>query len=254
MSNELIYTIIAHIRESMSIEKQDKISGKKLPNPWRRSLLPGDMSESVVRRRPVQARSRERVELILKTARDLIGERGNDAVSMREIAAEAAVPISSLYQYFPDKSALLMAIMEQYYERINGALVDIIGDVQDLESLTGALDAAQKTFIGFFHQDPALANIWAGIQADPGLVELDARDTYRNAELFTELSVRIIPGVRKSDVKPFALFFTHTLGAIVRFSLVVNEQDGRALLKEARKLIELRLQDLIETGRSRLRK
>ncbi len=212
------------------------------------------MGETGTRRRPVQARSRERVELILNTARALIGERGNDAVSMREIAAEAGVPISSVYQYFPDKSALLMEIMGQYYDRIHAALLAILKDVQDLESMRLALAAAQKTFVDFFRREPALANIWAGIQAEPDLAQQDARDTYRNAELFTELAVKYIPGARRADIKPFALFFNHTLGGLVRFALVVDEADGRALLKEASRLVELRLQDLIAVGAARLRK
>src|SRR6187431_2172357 len=60
------------------------------------------------RRIPQQMRSRARVDAILRAARSLIGERSQ--ASMREIAEAANVPIASVYQYFPDKSAVLRAL------------------------------------------------------------------------------------------------------------------------------------------------
>ena len=212
------------------------------------------MSDIQVRRRPSQARSRERFDLIVRTARDLIGERGNDAVSMREIAATAGVPIGSVYQYFPDKSTLLFTIMEEYYERIHAALLEELGPVADLDQLGLAVPRSIKRFVQFCQEETALANIWAGIQADPRLLEQDVRDSYRNAELFGAQLLKFLPGLRKSDIKPFTLFFTHTIGSLVRFSLVADENDGKALLKECQKLIELRIQDLRDLSRSRSRR
>ena len=193
------------------------------------------------------------MELILSTTRELIGERGNDAVSMREIAAGAGVPISSVYQYFPDKGALLMAIMEDYYDRIHHTLGEAIKDVRDVDGLIRVVPEILKTFAEFFRRDPALANIWAGIQADPRLVDQDAADSYRNAELFSNALLPLVPGLRKSDIKAFALFFTHTTGGIIRFSLLVDEKDGRALLKEAATLVELRIRNLVEIAAARVK-
>ncbi len=209
------------------------------------------MSESGLRRRPTQARSRERVELILRTARELIGSRGNDAVSMREIAAEAGVPISSVYQYFPDKNAVLLAIMEGYYESIHDALEEGLSQVQSVDEFLAAVPALLKRFAAFFTDNPDLANIWAGIQAEPALMELDARDSYRNAARFTELLRGLLPELKKSEVQSFALYIAHTVGSVIRFALVVNEKDGRALMKETERLITLRVRDLEQLHRNR---
>ncbi|PJZ68764.1 hypothetical protein CH373_03660 [Leptospira perolatii] len=209
------------------------------------------MNKPIIRRKPSQTRSRERVDLILNTARDLIGQFGNDAVSMREIATNAGIPISSVYQYFPDKSSLLMRIMTDYFESIHTALRNEISEINDLEALFEAVPKSLKVFVNFFVEDPALSNIWAGIQADPKLVKLDADDSYRNADLFSDVILKAIPALKKSEVKPFALFFTHTVGSLVRFTLIVDQTDGKALLREAQKLIELRLLDLIRIAEER---
>jgi len=65
------------------------------------------------RRVPSQDRSSQRLKLILKAAADLIAERGYDAVTMTGIAKRAGTSVGSLYQYFPDKEAVLQALFAQ---------------------------------------------------------------------------------------------------------------------------------------------
>lgn len=202
------------------------------------------MAKKTLRRKPTQERSIERVEKIMKTARDLIGKHGNDAVSIRQIAAKAKMPISSLYQYFPDKSTLVLTIMERYYVSIRESMVEALSAVRDLDSLYEAVPELIGLYVQFFKENPALANIWAGAQADPKLVKLDNQDTYEVAELFTGVVVRSIPGVDAEAVKAFTLFITHTMGALIRFSLMVDKEDAKMVMDEAETLVKLRIADL----------
>ena len=54
------------------------------------------------RRKPKQERSRERIDAILSTTMRLIGEKGIDAVTMKEVGALAGGPIATVYHYFPN--------------------------------------------------------------------------------------------------------------------------------------------------------
>jgi len=77
-----------------------------------------DSQKSVkMRRQPKQARSQERVSLILDAAEQLFIELGYDQTTTRAIAARAEVSIGSLYQFFPDKEALLKALADRYFEQ-----------------------------------------------------------------------------------------------------------------------------------------
>ena len=66
------------------------------------------------RRAPQQARAAIRRAKFLEVAANLIGEIGFDALTMTAIAEHAGASIGTLYDYFPDKQALGMAIMAQY--------------------------------------------------------------------------------------------------------------------------------------------
>lgn len=68
------------------------------------------------RKSPAQARARETVEAILEAAVDLFSTRGYARTSTNHVAARAGVSVGSLYQYFPNKDAILTALLARHLE------------------------------------------------------------------------------------------------------------------------------------------
>ncbi|MFI2304416.1 TetR/AcrR family transcriptional regulator [Actinacidiphila glaucinigra] len=66
-----------------------------------------------LRRRPVQQRSRERFDRILDACARLLDEVGYTALTTKEVARRAEVPIGTLYQFFPGVDGLLGALAER---------------------------------------------------------------------------------------------------------------------------------------------
>jgi AcrR family transcriptional regulator len=66
-----------------------------------------------MRRRPTQERSRATVERILDAGRAVLLTRGFEGASTNRIAAAAGVGPGTLYQYFPDKEAILERVVER---------------------------------------------------------------------------------------------------------------------------------------------
>ncbi|MEM9620346.1 MAG: TetR/AcrR family transcriptional regulator [Pseudomonadota bacterium] len=137
------------------------------------------------RRVPKQQRSRERYERILEAARGLIAEHGNDAVSMREIADHAKMGISSVYQYFPDKNALLWTLISAHFESIETRWHIVLEKVDNIAQLNAAALWLFDEFVQLCESDPAFARLWGSVQANVVLNELDRDLNRRIAGSFT---------------------------------------------------------------------
>jgi TetR/AcrR family tetracycline transcriptional repressor len=57
-------------------------------------------------------RARLSGDMVLGTARRLVADEGLDALTLRRLAARLSVAPNAVYSYFPDKSALLDALMD----------------------------------------------------------------------------------------------------------------------------------------------
>lgn len=64
--------------------------------------------------RPIQARSRAKVEAILATAERQIAEAGLDEFSLPRLAERLGIPRATVYRYFPSPQALLLELAQGY--------------------------------------------------------------------------------------------------------------------------------------------
>lgn len=91
------------------------------------------------RKTPVQARSAASVEAILQATIQVLLKDGKLKLTTTRVAHRAGVSVGTLYQYFPNKSALLQALLkahldsvavaiEQACEAAQGATLEKIGE------------------------------------------------------------------------------------------------------------------------------
>ncbi len=116
-----------------------------------------------VRRVPSQARSQERLERIVDSAAEVFAEVGFEAATMEAIAVRADTSIGSVYQFFPNKRALLYAIAIRYAERVQD-LFDDLTTVEGSESWDAFLDRTLDALVAFHRREPgfrALVRNWS---------------------------------------------------------------------------------------------
>jgi AcrR family transcriptional regulator len=74
--------------------------------------------EVYLRRHPQQARGQERIQRLLDAAEHIFADVGYDNATTNAIAARAETSIGSLYQFFPNKEAILKAVVLRYLEEM----------------------------------------------------------------------------------------------------------------------------------------
>jgi AcrR family transcriptional regulator len=70
------------------------------------------------RKQASQARSRATVDAILEATARVLVHDGYDRASTNKVALAAGVSVGSLYQYFPNKEALVAALIERHQEEM----------------------------------------------------------------------------------------------------------------------------------------
>jgi AcrR family transcriptional regulator len=200
------------------------------PNPPMEEALP-------LRRAPSQRRSRERVERILSAATELIEHGGSDALRMSEIASRAGVSIGSLYQYFPDKSAVVRALAKRYNARGRGCVAAELTAAADEAELWSALARLTDEYYQMFLSEPVMRDIWAGTQADPSLREIDLADVRENGALLACTLSRLRPGADPEEIATSSLLVMHLIAATVRLAISTDREEGEALIRECKRLL-----------------
>ena len=70
------------------------------------------------RKSPVQARSAASVEAILEATIQVLLNVGKERLTTTRVALRAGVSVGTLYQYFPNKSALLQAALKRHLDEV----------------------------------------------------------------------------------------------------------------------------------------
>ncbi|WP_300755143.1 TetR/AcrR family transcriptional regulator [Janthinobacterium sp.] len=84
---------------------------------------------------PQQQRGALRMQTMLAAAAEVIGEAGYDAATMTAIAARSASSIGAVYQYFPNKDAIVRALRAQYGDEMERLWDGLIAEADQLSVL-----------------------------------------------------------------------------------------------------------------------
>jgi len=96
------------------------------------------------RKSPLQARSAASVDAILEATIQVLLQVGKERLTTTKVALRAGVSVGTLYQYFPNKSALLKAALKHHLDEVAEA-VERVCDQQrgnSLEQMAAALMTA----------------------------------------------------------------------------------------------------------------
>jgi AcrR family transcriptional regulator len=189
-----------------------------------------DEGEVSARRGPSQQRSRERQERILEAASALIATKGSDALRMSEIAGIVGISMGSLYQYFPDKRAIIKTLAERYNAASRICIREAFENVHDQASLRAAYLDLFDLYYAIVLAEPVMRDIWSGMQADKQLMALQlAESRLMGAELANAMK-RVHRDADGMAIDVSAFLIWEMGEAAVRLAIGLERTEGDAVI------------------------
>lgn len=158
-----------------------------------------------LRKQPVQQRSAKRVEQMLKACAALIDELGYDGVTTTLIAERAGVAVGSLYQFFPDKRAVVQALTKQHLDHFTKEIEERL-DWENLEHWWHGVDTIIDIYVEMYRTIPGFSRVRFGDVIDIRFIE-DGRD---NNTVITEQIAHVV--AKKHDLPVETLYKQITVG------------------------------------------
>ncbi|ULU23879.1 TetR family transcriptional regulator [Dyella terrae] len=163
------------------------------------------------RKKPVQARSTELVAAILEAAAQVLAKEGAHRFTTARVAEKAGVSVGSLYQYFPNKAAILFRLQSDEWRETTGLLRDILEDVRK-----SPLDRLRTLVHTFIHSECEEARMRTALN--------DAAPLYRDAPeareakasgsgIINRFMQEVLPRAPESTQALASDLITRTLGA-----------------------------------------
>ena len=119
------------------------------------------------RKRPRQQRSQDTVDAILEAGARVFAERGFAGGTTNHIAVTAGVSVGSLYEYFPNKGAILVAIAQRQLDRMIAEVQRAIAEGEPREPLRELLGRFVETMLAVHESDPELHRVLFGEAPHP---------------------------------------------------------------------------------------
>lgn len=149
-----------------------------------------------MRRTPRQDRSRALVDTLLEATARLLAKEPLTTLTTNRIAEVAGVSVGSLYQYFPDKTALAGALIERKaardLEELSSALTEVAA-----QGLEPALRRMASTVVDLHRRDQALMRALLGLVGPTGRF-----DAVRELAAQGRAGLRLLLEAHAQDLRP----------------------------------------------------
>ncbi|MFL6603412.1 MAG: TetR/AcrR family transcriptional regulator [Steroidobacteraceae bacterium] len=194
------------------------------------------MNQSLAIRIPQQQRSKRRVLAILKASTALIARHGILGLKMNDVARSAGIPIGSVYQYFPTKSALIAHLFSQHLDVYHRLGERYLSEARTPEQSAAKLRRLVVVVYLDNRRNTLMREVWAGVQADRTIREIHLRD---NA-FFSDLLYKFVRAARstvpEAQLRRRCQVVNEMWDGTIRLAITLDQKQGDALLQESIRL------------------
>lgn len=194
-----------------------------------------------LRKKPQQERSIQRLEAILEAAIELFLEKGVHETTMSEIAVRAGVSIGSLYQFFPQKPAVIKALHERFAVQLEVFINKIFANVVTLDEAANRAADHLIELHAMFREQRIYLTLWQAIVTNRDLTPLSGGLHDQIIAGFYRDLAHLIP---LEDFERFRVnlkLMILATGEVIRFTTQQPEEVAQAHLDQWRHVIRARI-------------
>lgn len=197
------------------------------------------MSKATPRKKPMQERSKATVAAIVEAATQLLAAEGYHNLSTNRIAEFAGVSVGSLYQYFPNKDAVVAAVVEAFAER---QLQLIVAHLSSFDEDTD-IEAGVRTVIAALFEakkcEPELSRVLFEGVPQIGQVDMLGMWTERAVEVVKAALILRADAMRPLDIDTVAYVIVTACHGIVHTTVIKNPEmlQSETLAQETASLV-----------------
>lgn len=152
---------------------------------------------------PVQTRSRKRVEEIVDAAAELMFEQGADALTTRTVSARSGIPVPTIYRYFADRDAIIIAFIERQMREMDREVAEAVMRL-DRVTVCGVIEAFGRAHMRHHQRHPKAVVAWfGGRQSEVVSACVKAQDERIASWLMTTFGS---VGLLREDTPPFVTY------------------------------------------------
>jgi AcrR family transcriptional regulator len=145
--------------------------------------------DATYRRQPRQIRGQQRVDLLLDAAAEVIAEHGLNAATAEAIALRARTAKGSLYQFFPNRDAVVAALALRFADELRHIHEKAFATDPRGLALDRLIDRIVKPLASFHDRNPAFRRVF--MTADAPVDSTGAAPNRIRAQLFDSIVDRL---------------------------------------------------------------
>lgn len=187
---------------------------------------------STLRRAPQQKRGQQRIDRILDAAAQIFAEVGYEAATTNAIAARAQTSIGSLYQFFPNKDAIVSALVSRYVDQLRMLYDSVLVDQSEELSPETAIGRLVDGLIDFHLTHAGFMAIFASSPVSEQAKAIAQELDYENHARGEQLLGMFVPHLPDKKRHLYALISSHIVKGLMPLSDIQDEHFRSAVATE----------------------
>ena len=166
------------------------------------------------RKTPVQARSAASVDAILEATIQVLLTVGKQRLTTTKVADRAGVSVGTLYQYFPNKTALLRSVLERHLSQVTCA-VELVCEEQEGRTVQLMATALVAAFLAAKMKDARTSAAFYSVSSDVDGAEIIRPMQVRSTKAIVRM-LATAPGEFTVDLQVIASMLQGTMAGVSR--------------------------------------